>query len=136
MPKILKTKKVNTSKIKSNQKPALVYFLSALKGFGVTALVLLVVSLLVTKNSSFTMFTKVVVYISIGAGSFLSGFICQKKLRQKGVICGSLTSAFYLGLFIICTLTLMRFNVSPTLLLTVPIIAVSGIVGGIISANS
>ncbi len=136
MLKIMKTKKVNGSKRSGIQNPVLIHLFSAVKGIVVTAIILLLVSFMVLKSTSFTMFTKLVIYLSVVVGAFLSGFVSHRKNKGKGYLCGALASLFYVALFIAISLVIMKFNVSVNLVLVIPIIAVSGVVGGIVSANT
>ena len=66
----------------------------------------------------------------------LSGFIANKKLHGRGYINGLLSAVIYLSLYIITALLLMHFKVNTNILILVPVAVLSGISGGIISANS
>ena len=135
MPEIIKNKKVKIKKSKP-QKPVIVYLLSSLKGFVVSFAGLTLTCFLLMNNSSFNVFTKIIIYVIIGAGAMLSGFIANKKLRGRGYINGLLSAVIYLALYIVITLLLMHFKVNTIILILVPVGVLSGISGGIISANS
>ena len=135
MPEIIKNKKVKIKKSKP-QKPVIVYLLSSLKGFVVSFAGLTLTCFLLMNNSSFNVFTKIIIYVIIGAGAMLSGFIANKKLRGRGYINGLLSAVIYLALYIVITLLLMHFKVNTNILILVPVAVLSGISGGIISANS
>lgn len=135
MPEIIKNKKVKIKKSKP-QKPVIVYLLSSLKGFVVSFAGLTLTCFLLMNNSSFNVFTKIIIYVIIGAGAMLSGFIANKKLRGRGYINGLLSAVIYLALYIVTALLLMHFKVNTNILILVPVAVLSGISGGIISANS
>ena len=134
--KIMKTKKINSSKRLKLQNPVLIHLFSAAKGLVISAIILLLISFMVLKSTSFTTFTKLIIYLSIVVGAFLSGFISHRKIKGKGYLCGALASLFYVALFFAISLVIMKFNVSVNLILVIPIIAVSGVIGGIVSANT
>ncbi len=131
MPKILKTK----SKNQKVNKPVVIYPLCALRGVIVTFLCFGVVSLLLLNKSSFTTFTKLFLYFSIALGSFVCGYFANKKIKGKGIINGLLSSVFYSVIFIIVVCLLLKFGVSKLLFLTVPLIVVGCITGGVVCAN-
>ena len=131
MPKIIKTNKPNKRPKKSIE----IYIISSLKGVVLTLLGLFIVSLLMMKNSSFTMFTKVFIYFSISSGAFLSGYLSYKNLKNKGSLNGLLSSLLYTVPFFIINVICLKFQVSSSLFLCVPLIIISGIIGGIVSAN-
>lgn len=135
MPEIIKSKK---EKIKKNkpQKPAVSYIISVLKGFAVSFAGLILISFLLINNGTFTTFTKIFIYVVIGLGALLSGFISNKKLKGRGIVNGLLSSAVYLLIYMMISLIVMRFQVGSNLLLLVPVVLLSGIIGGILSANS
>lgn len=135
MPEIIKNKKVKIKKSKP-QKPVIVYLLSSLKGFVVSFAGLTLTCFLLMNNGSFNVFTKIIIYVIIGAGAMLSGFIGNKKLHGRGYINGLLSAVIYLALYIITALLLMHFKVNTNILILVPVAVLSGISGGIISANS
>ena len=135
MPEIIKNKKVKIKKSKP-QKPVIVYLLSSLKGFVVSFAGLTLTCFLLMNNGSFNVFTKIIIYVIIGAGAMLSGFIANKKLRGRGYINGLLSAVIYLALYIVTALLLMHFKVNTNILILVPVAVLSGISGGIISANS
>ncbi len=135
MPEIIKNKKVKIKKSKP-QKPVIVYLLSSLKGFVVSFAGLTLTCFLLMNNGSFNVFTKIIIYVIIGAGAMLSGFIANKKLRGRGYINGLLSAVIYLALYIVTALLLMHFKVNANILILVPVAVLSGISGGIISANS
>lgn len=135
MPEIIKNKKVKIKKSKP-QKPIIVYLLSSLKGLVVSFAGLTLTCFLLMNNGSFNVFTKIIIYVIIGAGAMLSGFIANKKLRGRGYINGLLSAIIYLALYIVTALLLMHFKVNTNILILVPVAVLSGISGGIISANS
>lgn len=135
MPEIIKNKKVKIKKSKP-QKPVIVYLLASLKGFVVSFAGLTLTCFLLMNNGSFNVFTKIIIYVIIGAGAMLSGFIANKKLRGRGYINGLLSAVIYLALYIVTALLLMHFKVNTNILILVPVAVLSGISGGIISANS
>lgn len=131
MPKILKTQ----FKSKKEHKPAVIYLFCALRGVVVTFLVFMVVSLLLLNNSSFTTFTKVILYLGIALGSVVCGYRANKKLKGKGIVNGSVSSIFYCVLFFVLICLLLKFGISKILFFTIPLIVLSCITGGIICAN-
>lgn len=133
MPEIIKTKKNKNNK---PQKTIVIYLLSVLKGFAVSFAGLVLISFLLMNKGTFTTFTKIIIYVLIASGALLCGYLAHKRLRGRGIINGILSSAIYLIIYIIISLVLMRFQVDSNLLLLVPVVLLSGIIGGILSANS
>lgn len=132
MPKIIKTKSVN-KKIKRN--PILSYVFCALKGLLLTACILFILSFLLYKGSEATSFFKIGIYISIVIGSFFSGFDSYKKIKNKGILDGAISGLFFLIMLMLVSLLLMRFNVSYQLLINAPLVMLSSVFAGVLSAN-
>lgn len=129
MPKILKTKKQS-----KNQNKLIVCLLSVLKGFSVFVIGFLLISLLIYKVND-TLFYYYLLLVFLALGSFFAGFVSYKKLGGRGIICGLISAAVVTALLLLVILVLMKFQVTSRILLIIPITLVSGVVGGIISAN-
>lgn len=116
--------------------PTVIYLFSVLKGLVVLMVGLSVVSVIVMKSTDFNLFTKLIVYGFILFGGFLSGFFANRKLKGRGIVNGILASLIYAVVFLIICVIAMGFNISPEILIVLPVSIVGGIIGGIISANS
>ena len=112
------------------------YFISALKGFIVFLIGLLILSLLILKKSSDSQVLYLFSFLIMALGGFISGLSAFKNLRGRGFINGITAAAIYLGLLIITVVCLMRLNISGNILLTVPVCLIAGFLGGTIGANT
>ena len=133
MAKIIKTKaKVN----KNTHKPVVTYLLSTIKGVVLSFVGLVVISVAFINNGSFTTFTKIMIYVVLGIGAFICGYISNKKLNGRGLVNGFISTAIYLLIYFTLLLIVMKFKVGLNILIMIPVCLVSGITGGILSANS
>lgn len=129
MPKILKTKKQP-----QKQKKSLLYLFSVFKGLLLTVIGFLLISFLIYKVND-TSFYYYLIFGFIALGSFIAGFISYKKLGGRGIVCGLFSAILIMFLIITITLISINFDVSPRILLIIPVCILSGVVGGIVSAN-
>ena len=130
MPKILKTKKQP-----KNQNKCFLYLTSLFKGFIILFLGFLLISLLIykVKDTEFYYFS---LFAIIAISSFVSAYTSCKKVGDRGIICGFISSSIFLLLVILVVLIIAGFDVSPRIIITVPVCLVPGIAGGILSANT
>ncbi len=136
MPELNKKSKKKRKISVNTSNPAIIYLFSVLKGLVVLVLGLCVVSVIVMKSSDFNLFTKFIIYGLVLFGGFLSGFFANKKLKGRGIVNGAVASLVFAIIFSVICIIAMRFNISPEILILLPVSIVGGIVGGIISANS
>ena len=130
--------KVNIKKNKLNtklNKPPIIYLFSVLKGLIFSFCCILTVSLLHINSGTFNGFTKIIVYVAIGIGSFISGYIAFKRLKNRGIVNGLISSLIYSAVYIIILLVITGFNINERILLIPLVILLFGIIGGIVSAN-
>ena len=116
--------------------PMVIYLFTVLKGLVVLMVGLSVVSAIVMKSTDFNLFTKLIIYGFILFGGFWSGFFANRKLKGRGIVNGIFASLIYAVAFLIICVIAMGFNISPEILIVLPVSIVGGIIGGIISANS
>lgn len=134
MPKILKTKSLNSKKRKDT-KPLLSYFISSLKGITIVVIGLLIVGFALYKGNEFSLFWKLLVYIFIFSGGLYCGFSSFYRTKDKGFLNGIISTLIYILLLMILIILLMRFQISLNILLIIPIGIVGGIMGRIIRTN-
>ena len=129
MPKILKTKKQQ-----KNQNKTVLCIISVLKGFAVFAIGFLLLSFLIYKAND-NLFYYFAVLAVLALGTFIAGYISYKKIGGRGIVCGLISAVIILALLIVIVLFTMKFEVTARILLLIPVCLVSGISGGILSAN-
>lgn len=132
MPKILKTKK----KQQKSYPPVVKYVLSALKGIVFSFICFVIISLFLTKNNSFTMFYKIMLYLIIIFGGFICGYSSHKHIQGRGIINGLLSGMIYSFALTVIILICIQFNLSSNILLIAASGIFGGIIGGIVSANN
>ncbi len=129
MPKILKTK---TTK----EYPVIIeYLFSVLKGLLFSISLLCLLALLIYNKADFNIFYKAIVYAIIGSGALISGFIAYRRIKQKGILNGLISGLIYGFVITVIIIFLSSFNISSQIIYTPLISVISGIIGGVISAN-
>lgn len=134
MPKIIKTRIAKGKKSNKKYSTKTLYVLSALKGFIVSFAGLLITSYLLYKNGDFSFFYKMIIYLSIAMGGFLSGYIAHSKVRGRGFLDGIISASVYSLMLIFIFALLLKINVTAHILIIVPICLLSGFIGGIVKA--
>ena len=134
MPKIIKTRIAKGKKSNKKYSTKTLYVLSALKGFIVSFAGLLITSYLLYKNGDFSFFYKMIIYLSIAMGGFLSGYIAHNKVRGRGFLDGIISASVYSLMLIFIFALLLKLNVTAHILIIVPICLLSGFIGGIVKA--
>ena len=116
-------------------KPPFIYLFSVLKGLIFSFFCILAVSLLHINNGTFNGFTKIIIYVAIGIGSFITGYTAFKRLKGRGIVNGFISSLIYSVVYITILLVITGFQVNERVLLVPLVILFFGILGGIVSAN-
>lgn len=132
MPKVLKSVK----KSDKSYSKAVLYSFSVIKGLLIFIIGIAVLSLTVLKNNSSSYVFYCFAYLIIGLGAFASGFFAHKKLHGRGFLNGLISSSIYAVAILITVTIVMRFKVSANIFIVVPVCAVSGFLGGTVSANT
>ena len=133
MPKIIKTK-IKNSKTKKKYSTKTTYILSAVKGLVFTINGLFLISLLLHKGNDFNLFYKIMIYLVIGLGGFMSGFIAHSKVKGRAFLDGIIPSVIYVSFLSFVMILLLKLNFSSHILIIYPIAVISGFLGGIIKA--
>ncbi len=129
MPKILKTK---TTK----EYPVIIeYLFSVIKGLIFSIGLLCLLALFIYSKADFNIFYKVIIYVIIGLGAFISGFIAYKRIKQKGILNGVISGLIYGFVITIIIIFLSSFKISSQIIYIPLISVISGTMGGVISAN-
>lgn len=136
MPKILKTRLLKDNKSKKSYSVKTIYLFAAAKGLVFTFICFFIISFLLYKNNNFSFFYKMIIYLSIALGAFISGFIAYKKVRGRGFINGIICSLIFCAALLLVLIIAMKLNFSGNLLILLPITVVSGFLGGTVSANT
>ena len=97
MPKIIKTK-IKNSKTKKKYSTKTTYILSAVKGAVFTLNGLFLISLLLHKGNDFNLFYKIMIYLVICLGGFMSGFIAHSRVKGRAFLDGIIPSVIYVHL--------------------------------------
>lgn len=109
---------------------------SALIGFAVVFLIVIVFAYLITKIDAADTVISVMTSAALCAGAYAGGFISAKKRRKNGLLMGVLCGLFmFFVIFIISTFfaqTISGFSGSAKLVMTL----VFGAIGGIVGVNS
>lgn len=133
MPKIIKTK-IKNSKTKKKYSTKTTYILSAVKGAFFTLNGLFLISLLLHKGNDFNLFYKIMIYLVIGLGGFISGFTAHSRVRGRAFLDGIIPSVIYVSFLSFVMILLLKLNFSSHILIIYPIAVISGFLGGIIKA--
>ena len=133
MPKIIKTK-IKNSKTKKKYSTKTTYILSAVKGLVFTINGLFLISLLLHKGNDFNLFYKIMIYLVIGLGGFMSGFIAHSRVKGRAFLDGIIPSVIYVSFLSFVMILLLKLNFSSHILIIYPIAVISGFLGGIIKA--
>ena len=133
MPKIIKTK-IKNSKTKKKYSTKTTYILSAVKGAVFSLNGLFLISLLLHKGNDFNLFYKIMIYLVIGLGGFMSGFIAHNRVKGRAFLDGIIPSAIYVLFLSFVMILLLKLNFSSHILIIYPIAVISGFLGGIIKA--
>ncbi len=75
------------------------------------------------------------VFLILAAGALLSGFLCAKKGRGRGILLGAFAALPLIAVFLLVPYFFFESSVSGILLLSAPVLLISSSVGGIIGAN-
>ena len=134
MPKIIKTRIAKGKKRNKKYSTKTLYVLSAIKGFIVSFAGLLITSYLLYKNGDFSFFYKMIIYLSIAMGGFLSGYIAHSNVRGRGFLDGIISASVYSLMLIFILALLLKLNLTAHILIIVPICLLSGFIGGIAKA--
>ena len=134
MPKIIKTKISGNKKSSKKYSVKTNYIISASKGFAIALIGLFIVSFLLYKNNSFTLFNKLIIYLSIALGGFVAGLSAHNRLRGRGFINGIIASAIYIALLSFILILVLKLNFSAHMLIIYPVAILSGFVGGVVKA--
>lgn len=133
MPKIIKTK-IKNSKTKKKYSTKTTYILSAVKGLVFALNGFFLISLLLHKGNDFNLFYKIMIYLVIGLGGFMSGFIAHSKVKGRAFLDGIIPSVIYVSFLSFVMILLLKLNFSSHILIIYPIAVISGFLGGIIKA--
>lgn len=133
MPKIIKTK-IKNSKTKKKYSTKTTYILSAVKGLVFTINGLFLISLLLHKGNDFNLFYKIMIYLVIGLGGFISGFTAHSRTKGRAFLDGIIPSVIYVSFLSFVMILLLKLNFSSHILIIYPIAVISGFLGGIIKA--
>lgn len=133
MPKIIKTK-IKNSKTKKKYSTKTTYILSAVKGAVFTLNGLFLISLLLHKGNDFNLFYKIMIYLVICLGGFMSGFIAHSRVKGRAFLDGIIPSVIYVSFLSFVMILLLKLNFSSHILIIYPIAVISGFLGGIIKA--
>jgi putative membrane protein (TIGR04086 family) len=133
MPKIIKTK-IKNSKKKKKYSTKTTYILSAVKGLVFSLNGFFLISLLLHKGNDFNLFYKIMIYLVIGLGGFISGFIAHSRVKGRAFLDGIIPSVIYVSFLSFVMILLLKLNFSSHILIIYPIAVISGFLGGIIKA--
>ena len=133
MPKIIKTK-IKNSKTKKKYSTKTTYILSAIKGLVFALNGFFLISLLLHKGNDFNLFYKIMIYLVICLGGFMSGFIAHSRVKGRAFLDGIIPSVIYVSFLSFVMILLLKLNFSSHILIIYPIAVISGFLGGIIKA--
>lgn len=134
MPKIIKTRLNRDKKAKKKYSKRALYLLSALKGFILTLVCLMIISYLLYKNGVFTPFNKLMVYLGIGLGAFLAGYSAHTRINGRAFSDGLISASIYTLMLLFIFSILLKLSFSAHLLIIIPVALLSGFLGGIVKA--
>ncbi len=136
MPKIIKTKPIKRkNNIFKDINPFWAVLLSGLKGFVFSFVFYIVFSMSIYKGNDFTAVIKILIYLITCLGGFISGISAAKWVKGRGIVNGIWGSLVYLVLLIILNAALLKFNVTSSILILIPVCLLGGISGGIYNSN-
>ncbi len=133
MPKIIKTK-IKNSKTRKKYSTKTTYILSAVKGLIFALNGFFLVSFLLHKGNDFNLFYKIMIFLVIGLGGFISGFIAHSRVRGRAFLDGIIPSVIYISFLSFVMILLLKLNFSSHIIIIYPIAVISGFLGGIIKA--
>lgn len=133
MPKIIKTK-IQGKKSKKKYGTKTLYLISAVKGLAFTLIGLFLIGVLLHKNNEFNLFYKLIIYLVIGFGGFISGYLAHGRVKGRGFLDGIIGSAIYVLSLSLLMILLLKLNFSSHILIIYPIALSGGFIGGVIKA--
>lgn len=74
-------------------------------------------------------------FFILAAGALLSGFLAAKKGRGKGIVLGIMAGLPVMAVFLLVPYMMFEAIASSRLLLTIPVILLFSVIGGIVGAN-
>jgi putative membrane protein (TIGR04086 family) len=74
------------------------------------------------------------IYLVIGLGGFVSGFIAHSRVKGRAFLDGIIPSVIYVSFLSFVMILLLKLNFSSHILIIYPIAVISGFLGGIIKA--
>lgn len=115
-------------------------FIAIIKGliisYGLTLIVMLILSLLITYTSLTQECTTSVALITTGVAVFVCGFKSAKAIGSKGWLWGIISGLLYMGImFIIGFSVYDEYNIGTKALLMLAIAVAGGVIGGILGVN-
>lgn len=134
MPKIIKTKISGDKKKRRKYSKGTLYFISASKGFIVALIGLFIISFLLYKNNNFTFFNKMIIYLAVSLGGFISGLSAHNNVKGRGFADGLISSSLYVTALLLLLIIILKLNFSAHLLILYPVALISGFIGGIAKA--
>lgn len=105
-------------------------------GFIIIIVGLLTSSFFIYKYDVDTAFIYVIPLIFLFIGAFVCGVKVQKKVGGRGFLTGILSAVPLSVVTLLFIVILLKFNVKPSVFITIPICIAGGFVGGITAVNT
>ncbi len=135
MPKIIKTKRVKKKNEIIDLNPIAAFLLSALKGYVLSIILLLLLSSLIFKGTQFTTLFIILIYLSVSLGGFVSGYSAASNINGRGYINGLISASVFSAFILISNAVLLKFNISTYIFIPLLSSVFMGLIGGIVSVN-
>lgn len=123
------------SKTKKSGNVFYVLLKGTLTGLLISALIILIVAFISTKEDIKTDILPYFVLIAGGAGSLISSFFNTRKLKLKGLLAGLISGLVFSGIFLILIFVLSGFSAKLFLFITIPVNIFTALLGMVISKN-
>ena len=122
-------------KRKTKARVLLIYGIGLLLSLVLCCVVMIGFGLIVRENDLRGGILKTLFCLSLLPGCLLYTLFVQRKLRMKGLICGTICGLILSGSFCLCTSILLQFQVTPFILLLFPAGILFSALIGIAAAN-
>lgn len=111
-------------------------FISTTVGLVVCVVMLLLFSTIISVQNIPQMLIDPIANVCICVGSLVSGFLCAKKMRTKGLVWGTCCGVAMSAVILVATLGFSSANLGVSQLFKVIFIMICAMIGGIMGVNS
>lgn len=103
-------------------------------GLLVTAVLLLLLSFVLSKRDFSFMLINPLATLALGVGSMLSGFLSARSFRERGMLMGGLSGLIIFAIVLIVS-AMFQFELGAKAIIKLAVTVLGGCVGGIIGIN-